>query len=47
MKRSILPLLLLFSVGVFLPVVSSAEDRGSITILATGSVRGNIDPCLK
>ena len=47
MKRFIFPLLLLFLFGVFFPVASFAEGGRSITILATGSVRGHIDPCLK
>jgi 5'-nucleotidase / UDP-sugar diphosphatase len=44
MKRFILPLLLSFLFGIFFPVASFAEDNRSITILATGSVKGNIDP---
>ena len=45
MKRFILPLLLSFLFGIFFPVGSFAEGNRSITILATGSVRGNVDPC--
>jgi hypothetical protein len=45
MKRFILLLLLLFLFGVFSPAVPFAEGNRSITILYTGSVMGNIDPC--
>jgi hypothetical protein len=46
MKRFILPLLLLFLFGIFSPVASLAEGNRSITILYTGSVKGNVDPCV-
>jgi hypothetical protein len=45
MKRFILLLLLSFLFGIFFPAASFAEDNRSITILYTGSVKGNIDPC--
>jgi hypothetical protein len=45
MKRSIVPLLLFFIFGIFCPFTSLAEGNRSITILYTGSVWGNIDPC--
>jgi hypothetical protein len=46
MKRFILPLLLLSLLfGIFFPAASFAEGDKSITILYTGSVKGNIDPC--
>jgi hypothetical protein len=45
MKRFILPLLLSFLFGIFFPVASFAEGNRSITILYTGFVIGNIDPC--
>ena len=46
MKRFILPLLLLLSFlfGIFFPAASFAEGDRRITILYTGSVKGNIDP---
>ena len=44
MKRFILPLLLFFLFGIFLPVASFAEGNRSITILYTGFVTGSIDP---
>jgi hypothetical protein len=46
MKRFFLPLLLCFMFGIFLPPASWAEGSRSITILYTGSVLGNIDPCV-
>jgi len=45
MKRFIRPLLLFFLLGIFSPVASFAEGNRSITILYTGAVGGNIDPC--
>jgi hypothetical protein len=45
MKRFILPLLLSFLFGIFIPVASFAEDNGTITLLYTGSVKGTIDAC--
>ena len=45
MKRFILPLMLTFLFGIFFPVASFAEGNRSITILYTGSVKGNVDPC--
>jgi hypothetical protein len=34
-----------FSFGIFFPSASFAEGDRNITILYTGSVKGNIDPC--
>ena len=45
MKGFIFPSLLSFLFGIFFPVASFAEGNRSITILYTGSVIGNIDPC--
>jgi len=45
MKRFILPLLFFFLLGIFLPVAAFAEGNRSITILYTGAVMGNVDPC--
>jgi 5'-nucleotidase / UDP-sugar diphosphatase len=44
MKRFIIPLLLFFLFGIFLPVASFAEGNRTITILYTGFVEGNIAP---
>jgi hypothetical protein len=46
MKRFIFPLLLSFLFGIFFPVASFAEGSRSITILYTGFVMGNVDPCV-
>jgi hypothetical protein len=43
-KRFVIPLLASFLFGMFFPVASFAEGSKSITILYTGSVRGNIEP---
>ena len=46
MKRFILPLLSFFLFGIlFFPAASFAEGNRSITILYTGSVIGNVEPC--
>jgi len=45
MKRFILPLLMSFLFGIFLPLASFAEGNRTVTILFTGSVKGTIDPC--
>lgn len=45
MKRFILPLLFSIMLGIFFPFASFAEDVRTVTILYTGSVKGNIDPC--
>jgi hypothetical protein len=45
MKRLILAGMLLFLFVIFLPVASFSEDKSSLTILATGSVKGVIEPC--
>ncbi len=47
MKRFIFPLMLILLFGFFFPAASSAEGNRSITILATGSAKGFVDPCLK
>jgi hypothetical protein len=44
MKRLIL-LLLFFFFGILYPAASFAEGNRDVTILCTGSVYGNIDPC--
>ena len=45
MKRFILPLLMSFLFGIFLPLASFAEGNRTVTLLFTGSVKGTIDPC--
>lgn len=45
MKRFILPLVLSLLIGIFFSAFSFAGDSRSITILYTGAVKGNIEPC--
>jgi len=45
MKRFVLSLLLSCLFGIFFPVASFAEGNRGITILYTGFVKGNVDPC--
>lgn len=45
MKRFLLPFVLSFMFSVFLPLASFAEGNRTVTILYTGSVKGNIEPC--
>lgn len=45
MKRFILLLILSLLFGIFFHAASFAEGNRSVTILYTGYVMGNIDPC--
>jgi hypothetical protein len=45
MRRFLFPLLLFFLLGVLSPIASFAETNRSVTILYTGFVTGNVDPC--
>ena len=45
MKRFILLLLLFLLFGIFFHPASFAENKRGITILYTGSVIGNFEPC--
>ena len=45
MKRLLFPFLMSFLFGISFPVISFADDSRSVTILYTGSVKGEIDPC--
>lgn len=47
MKHFKVILLSLFLCVILLPAASFAEDGRSFTILATGSVNGEIEPCIR
>ena len=45
MKRLLFPLLLSLLLSISLPLFSFAAGNRTITVLYTGAVRGEIDPC--
>jgi hypothetical protein len=45
MKRFLLPLSLFFIFSISSPLASFAAGDRTVTILYTGAVRGNIEPC--
>ena len=45
MKRFLFPLLLSLLLSISVPLSSFAAGNRTVTILYTGAVRGEIDPC--